>query len=162
MKSTIQYLEEAKEKLGLKSDYALAKWMGVTRAAISGYKSGRTTIDDYAAAKIADALGIPDIEVIYAANAERERNEERRDFWQKKLVELGGIAASIIFACVTLKVTLAPQEAMAQGLEGKRFPSVIHYAKYENYVGGWKRTYSCKSPWTVSIKKNPHQVRLLL
>jgi len=83
MKTTVDYLNEAKQRLGLSSDYQAAKWLGVSTAALARYQSGQRTIDDYAAARIAEALGKEPIEVIAIANMEREKASERREFWKK-------------------------------------------------------------------------------
>jgi hypothetical protein len=40
-------------------------------------------MDDYTAAQIANVLGINEIEVIATANAEREKDDKKREFWQK-------------------------------------------------------------------------------
>lgn len=100
MRSTIEYMEKAKENLNIKSDYAMAKWLGITVQAMSKYKNGERTIDDYAAAKIANALGIPAIEVIAVANAEREKDEKRRDFW-KDMLSRSMAAGVMIFAVIS-------------------------------------------------------------
>lgn len=110
MKTTINYLDEAKQKLGIESDYAMAKWLGVGRAAVSNWRVKRNFIDDYAAAKIAEALGIDPMMVIAAANAEREKDVEKRGYWKKYYERLGGLAASILL-CVTFIVTPTPSEA---------------------------------------------------
>ena len=109
MKSTINYLDEAKEKLGIESDYAMAKWLGVGRAAVSNWRVKRNFIDDYAAAKIAQALGVEPMEIIAAANAEREKGD-KKEFWENFYKRLGGIAASIFFA-VNLIMTPTPSQA---------------------------------------------------
>lgn len=110
MKSTISYLDEAKAKLGIESDYGMAAWLGVTRAAVSAYRNSARTVDDYAAAKIAEVLEIDPMIVIAAANAEREKDDGKRGYWEKYYKRLGGIAASIIFA-VTFIVTPTPSQA---------------------------------------------------
>lgn len=96
MKTTLEYLEEAKAALGIKSDYALAKYLKVHPTTISQYKLGKRVIDDLAAAKIADALGIPAITVIAAANMEREKDAEKREYWENFYKRLGGIAAGVL------------------------------------------------------------------
>jgi predicted transcriptional regulator len=83
MKTTLDYLNAAKTALGIESDYGMAKWLGVTKQTVSGYKSGSRIIDDYAAARIAEALGKEAIEVIAVANMEREKVSERKEFWRK-------------------------------------------------------------------------------
>ena len=82
MKSTQEYIEEAKRALSLCSDYRFAKWLGVKGATVSYYKSGKRIIDDYAAVRIAEALKIDPMEVIRAANYEREKEGKRKEFWR--------------------------------------------------------------------------------
>lgn len=95
MKTTLEYLNEAKKALEIESDYKFAKWLNLTHGALSHYQSGRRIIDDYAAARIAEALGIPAIEVIAIANMEREKISEKREFWQK--IAAGSMAGKTIF-----------------------------------------------------------------
>lgn len=83
MKTTVQYLNEAKERLGITSDNALAKHLKIARSAISQYQHGHRIIDDYAAVRIAEILGINPMDVIATANYEREKAPERKDFWRK-------------------------------------------------------------------------------
>lgn len=79
---TIKYLEEAKKRLGIKSDYALAKNLGLKKQTVSGYTTGTRIMDDYTAARIAKIITINPLEVISAANAEREKDRRRREFWE--------------------------------------------------------------------------------
>lgn len=109
MKTTIRYLDEAKVVLDIESDYAMAQFLGVGRSAISGYRTGSRIIDDYAAAKIAGVLGIDPMLVIAAANAEREKTADRKEYWKNFYERLGGVAASLAF--VTFIVTSAPLPA---------------------------------------------------
>ena len=90
MKRTIKYLEEAQKATGADSDKTLAKLLGITAPAISQYKKGSRTIDDYTATKIANVLQINPLEIIAAANAEREKDAGRREFWER-MARNGGI-----------------------------------------------------------------------
>jgi hypothetical protein len=100
MKTTIEYLNEAKEALGIESDYGMAKWLKVSTAAMAQYRGGKRTIDDYTAAKLAEALRLNPLEVIAAANMEREKVSERKDFWRK--LAQGGMAAAIFLAAISV------------------------------------------------------------
>lgn len=96
MKTTIEYLNEAKAALGIESDYEMAKFLGVNRSAVSHYQSGKRIIDNMTAAKIAEALKVSAITVIATAEIEREKDEERREYWKNFYKRLGGIAAGVL------------------------------------------------------------------
>lgn len=81
MKTTTQYLDSAKSVLGIGSDYALAKALGIRTTTISNYRSGRNHFDDATAIKIAAILKIDPLEVIAAANVERAKNDDARRVW---------------------------------------------------------------------------------
>ncbi len=91
---TINYLKKTKEVLDVSSDYGLAKKLGLTKQTISGYMNGNRTMDDYTAAKLAEVLGISALEVIAAANAEREKDAEKAEFW-RKLAKMSAAAIAI-------------------------------------------------------------------
>lgn len=130
MKKTTTYLDEAKQALGIDSDNAMANYLGVTRSSISNYRHGPNVMDDFVAAKIAGVLNIDAMIVIAAANAEREKTEDRKEFWRNFYERLGGVAASI-YLCVTLGfvtliVTPSPAEA-ATTRQGVDF--TVYYVK---------------------------------
>lgn len=78
---TLEYLDEAKKRLGVQSDYALAKALHVTHSAMSNYRAERSRIDDTVALKVASILAIDPLEIIAAANAERAKTAEMRKIW---------------------------------------------------------------------------------
>lgn len=82
MKSADQYLDEVRERHDLPSDYAIAKTLGVTRAAISKYRCGRTLPDDLVCARIADAIGCEPMEIIAAINYQRAKTDDARSLWE--------------------------------------------------------------------------------
>jgi transcriptional regulator with XRE-family HTH domain len=82
MKTTRDYLDAIKVKLDIPSDYATAKALGVTRAAVSRWRLCKATPDDLTCAKIAEILGIEPIEVIAAINFERSTDEHARAVWE--------------------------------------------------------------------------------
>jgi transcriptional regulator with XRE-family HTH domain len=119
MKTTQEYLNAAKKALGIESDYALAKWLGVTKQAASNWRTGKNIIDDYTAAKIADALNLDPLEVIAVANMERANEEERREYWRK-------IFRRCAAACVLFFLSIpAPY---AEDWKTVQNEHVIHYA----------------------------------
>lgn len=113
MKSTGQYLDEVKEKLGLPSDYAVAKALGLTRASVSSYRCGRTFPDDLACARIADALGIEVMEVIAATNYQRSKTDEARHLWESIWGKAAGAIALNLIA-FAVGVSVAPTTKAAE------------------------------------------------
>lgn len=81
MKTTVDYLDEAKRCLGIESDYALSKRLDIRQSTISGYRAGRSHFDELTALKIAQACNIDPMEVIAAAAYERAKTPDVRDIW---------------------------------------------------------------------------------
>lgn len=81
MKTTVEYLIAAKAAIGVESDSALGKAIGLHRNAVGQYMNGSRVMDDYTALKVAQILGVDPLEVIAAANHERERSIEKREAW---------------------------------------------------------------------------------
>ena len=81
--TTNEYLDAAKKRLNVASDYALAKWLEIKPSRISEYRSGKHGMDNYTAARLANLLEINPLQVIADTNAEREKCDKRREFWQK-------------------------------------------------------------------------------
>lgn len=124
MKSTVEYIKEAKSKLGISSDYALSKELGLTKQAISKYQAGERVMDDYTAAKIANVLEINPLEPIAAANAEREKDSQKADFWRR--LATSGKAASL--ASLLIFGGFLADSGGVDNLHS------IHYAKWLVYV----------------------------
>lgn len=80
--NTQSYMQKAKAKLGIQSDYALAQHLGLTRSAVSKLQLGKTSMGDETALKIADILQISRAVVLANAHAEREKNPEVAAVWQ--------------------------------------------------------------------------------
>jgi transcriptional regulator with XRE-family HTH domain len=113
MKTTVEYLDAVKIRLDLPSDYAAAKALGVTRAAVSKYRLGNAFFDDTTALRVAEILDIQPFEVIAAANAERARDSETRSLWERAWGKaVGATAAATLTVCaVGLSVVPTPSQA---------------------------------------------------
>lgn len=83
MKTTADYLDDAKKKLCVESDYALAKWLEINTGILSGFRSGKRQLDNYTAARIANLLEISPLEIIATSEMEREKDSDRRRFWEQ-------------------------------------------------------------------------------
>jgi DNA-binding transcriptional regulator YdaS (Cro superfamily) len=81
MQTTRELYQAAKAAAGVKSDYAFAQVLGVTRSACSQYANGKSTFDDVHAAMIAGILGREPGEVMALCAAERAKDTKSRARW---------------------------------------------------------------------------------
>lgn len=106
--NTLEYLDAAKKALGVESDYALAKRLGVRSSTISNYRAGRANMDDEVAGKIAVVLGVHPGLVMLDMHRERAKSPAEASIWQE--IYKGFL-------------TLLPH-ARSGGEERRRFPRV--------------------------------------
>lgn len=124
--NTIWYLDEAKKKLGAGSDYELDKMTGLGQSNIHRYRNGKSVMDDYSCAKIAEILELSPLEVIAAANAEREKDAQKRAFWEALREKAAGFA---VFTAGTANAGLTLSGVGLSALTGPK-----------TYVRGKKKT----------------------
>jgi hypothetical protein len=113
MKTTIDYLNAVKNRLDLPSDYAIAKALHVTRAAVSSYRVGRTSFDNLTALRVAEILDIQPFEVIAAANVERARDGETRSLWERAWGKAVGATAAVTLTACVVGLSVAPTPSQA-------------------------------------------------
>jgi len=77
-----QLLDEAKTRLCLKSDYALAKASGITPGQLAEMRYGKRAIPLHLAYWLAITLERDPAQVVAILEEEREKNPARRDFWK--------------------------------------------------------------------------------
>lgn len=131
MKSTLEYLEEAKNAKGIKSDNAFALSIGITRSSISNLKNNRNVMDDFTCIQIAGILGVNPMEIIAAANYEREKVGERKDFWLNFLQQYTRSTAAgvVLLASITGTSLLYSKPAEAQNHVSENTAS-YYYQKF--------------------------------
>jgi transcriptional regulator with XRE-family HTH domain len=78
---TTEYLDRSKVKLGITSDYALAKELGVSTSAIISYRNGRASLGIETSTKVGKILGIDSHRVYADGQLERAKNAEQSAFW---------------------------------------------------------------------------------
>lgn len=100
MNHSQKYLAKAQDKLGITEGKQLAEALDCSPAAICQYQSGERIMNDTTASKIAEVLAIPAIEIIAAANADREKGKNK-DYWENFYKRLGGVAASLAVISIT-------------------------------------------------------------
>jgi transcriptional regulator with XRE-family HTH domain len=91
MNTTRELLAAVKRRHHLTSDYQLAKFLEISAQRISKYMSGKVTLGDEAAMKVADALGIERGRALAIVAAERTQSDQAKKEWLK----LAGTAAAV-------------------------------------------------------------------
>ena len=79
---TVDYFRQVKRRLGIESDYALAKHLNLQSSAISKIMAGKHTMGDETALKVAETLGLPPALVLADVHAEREKNPAVAAVWR--------------------------------------------------------------------------------
>jgi DNA-binding XRE family transcriptional regulator len=105
-RTTRQYLAATKKKLGIKSDYALAKHLGVTKASMSLLTNGHSVMSNTTAAKVAEILELDLREVIADCELERGTADELWERIRNKVVAIvpalavAAIGAAVLYSLV--------------------------------------------------------------
>jgi predicted transcriptional regulator len=105
-----QYLDAAKRKLGIESDYALAPFLGVTKQAISKLRNGRAVMSNTMAAKVAEILELDLVKVIADLELERGTNDE---LWRRIARQVASVLVPAAMAIGAASFGLAPTPAQA-------------------------------------------------
>jgi len=111
MKLSTDYLVEALEKLGDMPEGRKAETLKIHRNTLISYKNGERVMDDFACIMVANQLGIDPLEVIAAANMEREKTQERRDFWADFRKKIGALAVAGLVILTTLANPVSHEKA---------------------------------------------------
>lgn len=116
-----EYLDRAKEKMGLKSDYALAKRFEVSNGHMPEYRSGKRALSPYLCAKLAITLELDPAEVIADIEAQREKNPKRAEFWRSFRSHARCL---VLAACMLASIFSGGLGAVAGGIGGARRPRI--------------------------------------
>ena len=79
--NTVDYLDAAKKALGITSNYALAKALGIAFPTVSRYYNKGGTLDDAIARKLASVLGLHPGLVMLDMHRERAQTPEDKAIW---------------------------------------------------------------------------------
>jgi len=119
MNTTNKLLNDLMKRYGLRSDYAISKFLNCSHSRISHYRNGRATMDDLMAYRIADLLGRDPAELVAKINLDRAKRPEEKAAWRKILKQMGDAAAILAF-CSGVCFGVHPGEAVAvTALPGK-------------------------------------------
>lgn len=80
--NTLEYMAAVKARLGIESDYALSKALGVSKQCVSRYAKGHGQFDDEVAARVAEILDMHPGIVVLDMHRERAKTPQERKIWQ--------------------------------------------------------------------------------
>ncbi len=79
-----EWLDKAKKKLIIESDYELSKIIGVHQSALTNIRKRNAGIDNYIASRLEDILELKQMTIIIDMEIQKEKNEEKKKYWKKK------------------------------------------------------------------------------
>lgn len=91
-----EYLDAAKRRMAIESDYELAKRLGISRSWIPSMRSGVRNVPLDVAFKLAITLALDPAEVVADLEQQREKNEKRREFWTGFMSRARQVAAVVL------------------------------------------------------------------
>lgn len=109
-----EYLDAAKAKMSVESDYELAKKLESNRGNINEIRAGKRGVPVEMAFRLAITLEMDPATVVADLESQREKNAKRRDFWTGFIRRAAAVAA---LAC-TLALSysgISGEEAAALG-----------------------------------------------
>lgn len=98
-----EYLDAAKARLAVTSDYELAKKAGIPRQDIPGMRSGKRAIPLHLAYWLAITLELDPAQVVADLESQREKNEGRAEFWRSFALRARQVV--LILACTLVSIS---------------------------------------------------------
>lgn len=142
-KTTADFLNDLKSKYGLKSNYAVAKFLDQTDTAIARWAHGKGTFSDETAMKIAELLEYDPAYVMACMAAERSKDAKVKKTWEWTANHLGGLAAALAVLAI---IPFAP-DIMSSLPFGSEGAPVIGFAGFTESAAIYIMRISDASTW---------------
>ena len=115
--TTDTFLERFKAALQIKTDYRLAKLLGISHTSVLHWRNGRTRPDDLVVIRMARLMHSDPAPIVAELHAERAKDPESRALWLRIAGQLQTTAACDCSDCRAVPVTAAmsPDQAPAGG-----------------------------------------------
>lgn len=135
MNATDRLLDAAKQKLGITSDYALAKYWNVTPQRIGNWRGGLTGLSNERGIEIAGILGTDPGPILLELEAERARKSGHLDaaaVFESLLRKLGSglTALLVLFLAVPAPADASPMPFDQSALFRQHLTDNANYAKW--------------------------------
>lgn len=115
--NTIEYLDAAKKRLGVNSDYALYKKLDIPQTTVSGWRSKNRQFSVQYSKLFAKILDIPEGVIMADMESERATDTLTKNAWAKVAKQLQAIAASLALVAVIGVSTPQAEAAYSFGFE---------------------------------------------
>ncbi len=121
METTESLLDALKTRLSLRSDYALAKYLGVTTVSMARWRAGGSLSDENAI-RVADLLKMPRAYVLACMAAQRSESDSESSGVWRQIAESFRDKVALLALCATLGITgyagfPTPAEAVPVGFD---------------------------------------------
>ena len=126
MSNVALLLDKAKKTLNANTDADLARALGVTRASVSNWRSGRNFPDTVQCATIAGLTGEPLAKVLGIVGEARAINKDEKAVWKR----LAGSVAAILLTISSLYAPQATAQDSADQEIDATTPINRHYANF--------------------------------
>lgn len=114
METSKEFIELVRATTPTKSDYAVAKALGITRSAISSHRIGRSkTLDEDAQINVAKILGLELGYVQACINSERAKRPETKAVYEQLAASFRRSAAALFLSAGLMAGIAAPDTAHA-------------------------------------------------
>jgi len=127
-----EIIEKAKEKANIKSDYALAKALGIDRRIVSDWKKQKRHPNTQESIQLATLAGIEETTVIACIELEAAKTPQKIQFWKSYLENKG------MFACITMT-------ALAISISTTQEHRSIDILQLQNYDAGTTNNHAIKN-----------------
>ncbi|GKT19540.1 hypothetical protein AVHY2522_22850 [Acidovorax sp. SUPP2522] len=131
-----EVLDLIKNRQGLKSDYKLGLYLGITNGSVRNFRHGRSLPDERICKLLAAAAGIDPLILAAQVQAQRSKTEEARSLWEQiaerlQMAAQGAVAA--VFA-VAIAIGLIAQSADESWAGEVPTPKIQESAVYTSYL----------------------------
>jgi transcriptional regulator with XRE-family HTH domain len=86
--NTGEYLDAVRQALNLPSDYALQKPLELSKSQLSKYRTGRESLSDATALRVAEILGIAPAKVLVDMHIQKSKSPELRAAWSAAMEKI--------------------------------------------------------------------------
>lgn len=132
MHTVADVIDAARKALGVTSDAAFARELGVSRGTIANWKSGYSLPDTVMCATLAGLTGMPLAQVLGIVGEARAISREEKAVWRK----LAATAAVVLLAMGIGGFQPAGANSPAPAFHGQDAVGTRHYAKYRMPMPG--------------------------